>query len=111
VESSPAAAYVEVVRGTPLLVQIPFIHFVLPTFGVHLPAFTSGMIALSLNSAACAGHVHVAIHSASVGAIEFHFNNSRSGSPANRNLPKANGHILNVADDLKACAHDDPAVA
>jgi len=48
----PAAVYVEFVRGTPLLVQILFIYFVLPTFGVHLPAFTSGAIALSLNSAA-----------------------------------------------------------
>jgi len=48
----PAAVYVEFVRGTPLLVQILFIYFVLPTFGVHLPAFTSGAIALSLNCAA-----------------------------------------------------------
>jgi His/Glu/Gln/Arg/opine family amino acid ABC transporter permease subunit len=48
----PAAFYVEFVRGTPLLVQILFIYFVLPTFGVHLPAFTSGAIALSLNCAA-----------------------------------------------------------
>jgi len=55
--SSPAAFYVEVVRGTPLLVQILFIYFVLPTFGVHLPAFTSGMIALSLNSAAYAAEI------------------------------------------------------
>ena len=48
----PAAIYVEVVRGTPLLVQILFIYFVLPAFGVNLPAFTSGVIALTLNSAA-----------------------------------------------------------
>ena len=39
-------------RGTPLLVQILFIYFVLPVFGVSLPAFTSGIIALTLNSAA-----------------------------------------------------------
>jgi His/Glu/Gln/Arg/opine family amino acid ABC transporter permease subunit len=50
--SIPAAAYVELVRGTPLLVQILFIYFVLPAFGVSLPAFTSGIIALTLNSAA-----------------------------------------------------------
>lgn len=50
--SAPAAFYVEVVRGTPLLVQILFIYFVLPYFRIYLPAFTSGLIALTLNSAA-----------------------------------------------------------
>lgn len=50
--AAPAAVYVEVIRGTPLLVQILFIYFVLPLFGIHLPAFTSGVIALTLNSAA-----------------------------------------------------------
>ena len=50
--AAPAAVYVEVMRGTPLLVQILFIYFVLPYFGVYLPAFTSGVIALTLNSAA-----------------------------------------------------------
>ncbi|HEX8144037.1 MAG TPA: ABC transporter permease subunit [Pyrinomonadaceae bacterium] len=50
--SAPAAVYVEVVRGTPLLVQILFIYFVMPTFGISIPAFWSGIIALTLNSAA-----------------------------------------------------------
>lgn len=50
--SMPAAVYVEIVRGTPLLVQILFIYFVLPAFGINLPAFTSGVIALTLNAAA-----------------------------------------------------------
>jgi lysine-arginine-ornithine-binding protein len=50
--AAPAAVYVEVMRGTPLLVQILFIYFVLPYFGIYLPAFTSGVIALTLNSAA-----------------------------------------------------------
>ena len=55
--SLPAAVYVEVVRGTPLLVQILFIYFVLPAFGLYLPAFTSGVIALTLNSAAYIGEI------------------------------------------------------
>ncbi|HEX8709741.1 MAG TPA: amino acid ABC transporter permease, partial [Pyrinomonadaceae bacterium] len=49
---APAAVYVEVMRGTPLLVQILFIYFVLPTFGISIPAFWSGIIALTLNCAA-----------------------------------------------------------
>jgi arginine/lysine/histidine/glutamine transport system substrate-binding and permease protein len=50
--STPAAIYVEVMRGTPLLVQILFVYFVLPSVGVNLPAYTSGVLALTLNAAA-----------------------------------------------------------
>jgi arginine/lysine/histidine/glutamine transport system substrate-binding and permease protein len=50
--STPAAVYVEVMRGTPLLVQILFVYFVLPSVGVNLPAHTSGVLALTLNAAA-----------------------------------------------------------
>lgn len=46
------AAYVEVFRNTPLLIQIFFIYFGLPALGVKLPAFASGLLALSLYSAA-----------------------------------------------------------
>ena len=44
-----ASAFVELVRSTPLLIQIFFIYFVLPRFGVTLDAFTAGIIALSLH--------------------------------------------------------------
>jgi His/Glu/Gln/Arg/opine family amino acid ABC transporter permease subunit len=47
-----AMAYVEVVRGTPLLMQIYVIYFVLPAIGVGLSPFVSGVLALSLNAAA-----------------------------------------------------------
>jgi len=50
--SSPAAIYIEVMRGTPLLVQILFVYFVLPTVGVNLPAYASGILALTLNASA-----------------------------------------------------------
>jgi arginine/lysine/histidine/glutamine transport system substrate-binding and permease protein len=50
--SAPAAVYVEVMRGTPLLVQILFVYFVLPSVGVNLPAYASGILALTLNAAA-----------------------------------------------------------
>lgn len=46
-------AYVEFVRGTPLLVQIYIIYIGLPKLiGIDLPDMTVGAIALSLNSAA-----------------------------------------------------------
>ena len=69
--SVPAGVYVEVVRGTPLLVQILFIYFVLPAFGVNLPAFTSGIIALTLNSAAYLAEIFRAgIESIEAGQME-----------------------------------------
>jgi His/Glu/Gln/Arg/opine family amino acid ABC transporter permease subunit len=50
--SAPAAVYVEVMRGTPLLVQILFVYFVLPSVGINLPAYASGIMALTLNASA-----------------------------------------------------------
>ena len=50
--SAPAAMYVEVMRGTPLLVQILFVYFVLPSVGINLPAYASGILALTLNASA-----------------------------------------------------------
>lgn len=44
--------YIEVVRGTPLLVQILLIYFGLPSVGIKLDAMTSIFLALGLNSAA-----------------------------------------------------------
>jgi His/Glu/Gln/Arg/opine family amino acid ABC transporter permease subunit len=43
-------AYVQFIRGTPLLVQIFLIYFGLPVFGINIPAFWSGVIALGVNS-------------------------------------------------------------
>jgi polar amino acid transport system permease protein len=43
------AAYVEVVRNTPLLVQLFIIFFGLPSLGVRLDAVTAALIALSVN--------------------------------------------------------------
>jgi His/Glu/Gln/Arg/opine family amino acid ABC transporter permease subunit len=69
--SAPAAIYVEVIRGTPLLVQVLFIYFVLPSYNIHLPAFTSGVIALTLNSAAYIAEIFRAgILSIDVGQME-----------------------------------------
>lgn len=44
--------YVWLIRGTPLLLQIFVIYYWLPGYGVMLPAFAAGVMALSLNSAA-----------------------------------------------------------
>lgn len=47
-----AGIYIEVVRGTPLLIQILLIFYGLPRFGVNLSPFLAGVVALGLNYAA-----------------------------------------------------------
>jgi len=47
-----AATYVEVLRGTPLLVQIFFAYFVLPVVGLKLSAWAAGVAALGINASA-----------------------------------------------------------
>jgi polar amino acid transport system permease protein len=46
--SWPAAVFIEFVRDTPLLVQLYFLYFVLPDYGVLLPAFLTGAVALAV---------------------------------------------------------------
>jgi polar amino acid transport system permease protein len=48
----PAIAYIEIIRSTPLLVQIYFLYFGLPTLGVRIPELQTGILALTLNSGA-----------------------------------------------------------
>lgn len=56
-----ATAYIEFIRGTPLLVQLYIIYYGLPTLGVEFPSiafipssaeFIAGVVALSINSGA-----------------------------------------------------------
>jgi polar amino acid transport system permease protein len=45
----PLGFFVEFVRGTPVLVQIFFIYFVLPEYGIVLPAMLTGILVLGLH--------------------------------------------------------------
>ena len=49
---APAVAYIDVVRATPLLAQLYFLYFGLPSLGILMPELVVGVIALSLNSGA-----------------------------------------------------------
>jgi polar amino acid transport system permease protein len=44
-----AIVYIELFRGTSLLVQLYWIFFVLPLFGLTLPKFTAGFLSVGLN--------------------------------------------------------------
>ncbi|MFZ5557255.1 MAG: ectoine/hydroxyectoine ABC transporter permease subunit EhuC [Pseudomonadota bacterium] len=52
-----ALVYVEVFRGTSALVQLFWFYFVLPHFGVRLPAMTVGIVVLALNTGAYGAEV------------------------------------------------------
>ena len=51
----PVSGLVEFIRSTPLLIQIFFMFFVLPKFGLTMPAFLTGVLALGIHySSYCA---------------------------------------------------------
>ncbi len=47
-----AGIYIETIRGTPLLVQLYFFYFGLPSVGIMMPEWVTGVFALTLNSGA-----------------------------------------------------------
>lgn len=56
--SRATAVVVEFIRGTPLLVQLYFIFYVLPDVGIRLPALAAGVIGMGLHYATYAAEVY-----------------------------------------------------
>ena len=50
--------FVELIRGSPLLLQLFYIYYVLPEVGIRLNAFTAGVIGLTLNYSAYISEVY-----------------------------------------------------
>ncbi len=50
-------AYVDFIRGTPLLIQIFLVFFALPMVGIRFDEFAAGVVALSINAAAFVAEV------------------------------------------------------
>lgn len=48
----PVAVIIEFIRDTPLLVQLYFLYYVLPNYGIVLPAFLTGALALGVQYSA-----------------------------------------------------------
>ena len=48
VVSQLAAIYVEIIRNTPILVQIFFLYYGLPVLGIHLEAFTVAWLSITI---------------------------------------------------------------
>lgn len=65
------SAYVTLFRGTPMLIQILFIYYVLPQFGFTLPPFWAASIAIGLNSCAYISQIiRTGVNAVSKGQIE-----------------------------------------
>jgi len=54
----PTAIIIEFIRDTPLLVQLFFLYYGLPIFGIVLPAFFTGALALGLQYSAYTSEVY-----------------------------------------------------
>lgn len=56
--SWPATFITEFIRGTPLLAQLFFLYYVLPDYGIVLPAFLTGALAVGLQYSAYTSEVY-----------------------------------------------------
>ena len=50
--------YLEVIRGTPLFLQLIYVYYVLPSIGIRLDPFSAGVLALTLNYSAYISEVY-----------------------------------------------------
>jgi polar amino acid transport system permease protein len=86
------SAYLAVIRGTPLLVQLFILFFGLPQFGLLLPAYVCGILGLGIYSGAYVSEiVRGAIQSVDRGQMEAARSIGMSSGQAMRNvvLPQA----------------------
>jgi len=66
-----AGIYIESIRATPLLVQLYFFYFGLPSIGIMVPEWVTGVVALTLNSGAYyAEIIRASIQGIAYGQIE-----------------------------------------
>jgi polar amino acid transport system permease protein len=56
--ANPITGLIEFIRGTPVLIQIFFMFYVLPQFGITMPALLTGVLALGLHYATYCSEVY-----------------------------------------------------
>jgi polar amino acid transport system substrate-binding protein len=56
--AKPLSVYVEVVRGTPLMLQLYFIYYLLPSVGISLPPLVAGVLGLAINYSAYEAEIY-----------------------------------------------------
>lgn len=93
----PATFYVSLVRGTPLLVQLMYVYFVLPDIGIKLNPIQAAIVGLSVNEGAYLAEVFRAgIQSVGKGQFEAAYALGMTYSQAMRRiiLPQAVRNVL-----------------
>ena len=66
-----AMIYISIFRGTPFLVQLSIVYYILPLFGIKITVFFAGIVAFSLNSAAYVAEIiRSGINSVDKGQVE-----------------------------------------
>ena len=110
-----ARAYVEIFRGTPLLIQLFLIYYGLPELGIRLDAFLAGIVGLGLNYAAYeAENYRAGIQAIPHGQMEAAFALGMSRSQALRRviLPQALRLVIPpVTNDFIAMFKDSSIVS
>lgn len=84
----PAALYVSLFRGTPLLVQLFVIYYGLPSVGIEFTPVTAGILALSLNSGA---YLSESLRGAILGVAQGQW---RAAFSLGLTWPQALGHVV-----------------
>ncbi len=110
-----ASFYIWVFRGTPLLMQLFFIYYGLPQFGLRLDPFPSAVIGLSLNAAAYIAEItRGAIQSIDKGQMEAALALGMSRGQAMRHiiLPQSYRRLLPpMANEFIALLKDSSLVS
>ena len=111
----PTAAVIEFIRSTPLLPQLFFVYFALPTFGIRLGAFTAGSVMLGIHFATYASEAYRAgIDSVPKGQWEaaVSVNLSRADTWRSVVLPQAIPTVIpSLGNYVVAMFKDAPLVA
>ncbi len=92
-----AGFYISIIRGTPLLVQLMYVYFVLPEIGIKLTPFMAALIGLSIYEGAYLAEIFRAgIHSVGKGQLEAAYSIGMNYSTAMRRiiLPQAIKNVL-----------------
>lgn len=92
-----AGIYISIIRGTPLLVQLMYVYFIFPKFGIELTAFQAALIGLSVYEGAYLAEIYRAgINSVGKGQLEAAYAVGMSYGKAMRRiiLPQAIRNVL-----------------
>lgn len=92
-----AGFYISVIRGTPLLVQLMYVYFVLPDLGINLSPFSAGVIGLAIYEGAYLAEIFRAgIQSIGKGQMEAAYSIGMNNRTAMRRiiLPQAFRNVI-----------------